>query len=91
MPRPKKRPWNADLPPPPWAGGPEHVVTPAPETVTVGHSTTAHFVEENEVKVAIGLGGQMIAVQDSRPAVIRVEGESVDEKPQLPPAPTEKK
>lgn len=35
----KKKPWSADLPPPPWAGGPEHVAKPVPGTVTVGHST----------------------------------------------------
>ncbi len=39
----KRKPWNADLPLPEWAGGPKHVPTPAPTTVSVGHSTTQHF------------------------------------------------
>ena len=90
MPRPKKRPWNADLKMPGLLGEPPHVVPPSPQTVTVGHSTAQHFVEEHTVEVAIGHGGQMVATQDSRPAVIRVDGEAVDEKPQLPPAPPEK-
>lgn len=39
----KKKPWNADMPLPSWAGGPKHVPKPAPSSVTVGHSTSPHF------------------------------------------------
>lgn len=46
-------------------------------------------VEEHEVLVAIGPDGRMVALDDSRPVQIRVEGEAVEEIPQLPPAPTE--
>ncbi len=35
----KKKPWNADLPLPEWAGGPPHVVKPAPDTISPSHST----------------------------------------------------
>lgn len=37
--RKRKEPWSTSLPLPPWAGGPEHVPAPVPESVTVGHST----------------------------------------------------
>ncbi len=43
MARKKKPPWNADLPLPPWAGGPEHVVPPAPDTLSPSHSTGTHY------------------------------------------------
>lgn len=45
MPRPKKRPWNADMKLPGYLGEPPHVVKPAPQTVTVGHSTAQHLPE----------------------------------------------
>jgi hypothetical protein len=89
MPRPKKRPWNADMKLPGYLGEPAHVVKPAPQTLTVGHSTAQHFVEEHTVTVTLGPRGQMIATEGSRPAVIRVEGEAVEKKPQLPPEPPE--
>jgi hypothetical protein len=47
-------------------------------------------VEEHTVLVAIGPGGQLVAVEDSHPAQIRVHGEAVEEIPQLPPALAEK-
>lgn len=44
--RKKKPPWNASLPPPPWApGGKPHVPVHAPTTLTVGHSTPASMGE----------------------------------------------
>ena len=44
----KKKPWSADLPLPPWAGGPEHEPVPAPDTVTVGHSISPLPAEQWE-------------------------------------------
>jgi hypothetical protein len=38
---------------------------------------TEPVVEEHVVQVALGPNGQMIAVEDSRPALIRVHGEEV--------------
>lgn len=39
---------------------------------------TEPVIEEHVVQVVLGPNGQMIAVEDSRPAVIRVEGEAVE-------------
>jgi hypothetical protein len=43
MPRKRKPPWNHDLKIPGYGDEPPHVVTPSPETVSVGHSTSAHL------------------------------------------------
>ena len=41
--RKRKLPWNHDFKIPGYGDEPPHVVKPAPETVSVGHSTSAHF------------------------------------------------
>lgn len=50
---------------------------------------TESMIEEHVVEVAIGPGGQLVALADSRPALIRVHGEAVEEIAQLPAAPSE--